>query len=399
MRLPDMGFLRQLNWASGPSPLYLIHLTALALFVYAFVLALQPVSNSDLWFHLKTGERIVETGSLPGPMDPFNFSMEGRELKGGHLYGLRSQWLGQVMLYLGYSIFGAGGFVALKALLLILPFVLIYAWGARREVNAAGLLGLVFILAVPLLLTAIFFSHSYERPQIFSFLISCLVVAVLLVARRTNVWIPFAVAMAVIMAVWGNLHGGHAVGAGVVLLFLSGEFVVLQLNLMEAGLSDWLSPRAKGASRFFIVCVAAIGGVLLHPGGFEQMGWTVWADSAGWHKTRHREQRRAGKRTGVQATYFLYAHTLHLADPCHGLFCHDIRDAVSFMVAGAQGGHLIGACLRRLHMVCSLFFKGSAFCAPINGAHSSVCVHGSFRLEKDNCRCHGRSHCAVICGR
>jgi hypothetical protein len=252
------------------------HLVALAFFIYVYLLALMPLVNSDLWFHLKTGELMLENRALPGPVDPFSFTMEGRPLEGSRLGGLRSQWLGQAVFYLVFSIAQEAGFALFRALLVVLPFVLIYVWSVKADTphgRGGDLLSLA-VLAFPALLTAMFFSHSYERPQAFSFLFVCITLVLLHRLRSGGGWLLFSF-LPLLMALWSNMHGGHALGVAIIGLAAGSELLVLVLHRFGPGWAGRFGEPALRPLRFFFSCALGVAFSALHPGGFQQVRWML----------------------------------------------------------------------------------------------------------------------------
>jgi hypothetical protein len=82
----------------------------------------RELSDSDFWWHLKSGEWIVRTYRLPVP-DPFAYTTAlarpaypGEELV--RHFNLTEEWLAQVSIYLIWRVTGFGGVVLLRALLL-----------------------------------------------------------------------------------------------------------------------------------------------------------------------------------------------------------------------------------------------------------------------------------------
>jgi len=82
----------------------------------------------DLWWHLKAGELIVQTGRVPR-CDPFSFTAAGRPWT-------YHSWLAGVVLYLVHAAGGAAGLVALKAALTSLALGL--AWVAARAAGSGS---------------------------------------------------------------------------------------------------------------------------------------------------------------------------------------------------------------------------------------------------------------------
>src|SRR5215813_819424 len=75
----------------------------LAMFCMIFVLALrQSVSlDPDLWWHLKTGEQIVTTKTVPHT-DDYSFTKQGTEW-------VAHEWLSEVFLYGVFKFLGLTG--------------------------------------------------------------------------------------------------------------------------------------------------------------------------------------------------------------------------------------------------------------------------------------------------
>src|SRR5262245_3812308 len=81
----------------------------------SFIFPLPPL---DFWWHLKAGEVIATTGTIPR-VDAFSFTAEGRPF-------ILQNWLGELIYYWTYQ---AGGFpllVLLAALLTVSAFLLMY---------------------------------------------------------------------------------------------------------------------------------------------------------------------------------------------------------------------------------------------------------------------------------
>src|SRR5438309_11424143 len=84
----------------------------------AFALALRPVTDYDLGFHLRTGEWILQHG-IP-VTDPFSFTQEGKPW-------YLEQWLGATVFSLVFGTLGLQGLIIFKALVLGAAFGLLAA--------------------------------------------------------------------------------------------------------------------------------------------------------------------------------------------------------------------------------------------------------------------------------
>jgi hypothetical protein len=153
--------------------------------VVALMAAMLPAQN-DTWWHLRAG-----ADTLQG-LDPFvdRYSWTVR----GHFFWNHS-WLAQVLLYAAYA---AGGLPLATAM--CVASVTTGWWLVWRRCRGQALERLL-ILGVALPVATLTWSL---RPQVFSILL--LPVAVELVARNHRVGV------AVLMALWANLHAGFMYG-------------------------------------------------------------------------------------------------------------------------------------------------------------------------------------------
>src|SRR6204780_2807689 len=88
-----------------------------------FIWFSSEVADSDTWWHLKTGQYILQTHKLPVP-DPFAFTTAGAgsaypaEETVRH-FNLTHEWLAQIILYLAYAMGGFPGLVILRSALML----------------------------------------------------------------------------------------------------------------------------------------------------------------------------------------------------------------------------------------------------------------------------------------
>lgn len=191
----------------------------LIVFIIMFLLmALFPrLEDPDFYWHLKTGEYIVSTWSLP-QYDIFTYSNYG------HRWVL-SEWLSQVIFYYLYRVAGFGGvgfFVAL-----------IYAscWYVNYTTCNSVLKDEGKAIVVTLLFCS-FMGWVAPRPHVFTFLFFSFFIRQLFLfkyqkSERWLVFIPFG------MAIWANLHGGFFIGLVLMLVFVVAEWVRLLWSGVE----------------------------------------------------------------------------------------------------------------------------------------------------------------------
>jgi hypothetical protein len=206
-------------------------------FTSVFSLFSVRISDPDFWWHLKTGEYIYHTGSLPGT-DPFSytsltkvpFSQESKRSK----FILTQYWLAQLILYGIYHYFNLQGIVYLRASIFTLLIFLIY-----KEVRKEGLGPYLSILLLIPAILILNFGFKGERPQLFSFLLAFLLVYLLEEFRRISLTsdyqrsqkppitatIGYLIPIPLIMLFWANLHGGFILGTVIILGYLFCEVI------------------------------------------------------------------------------------------------------------------------------------------------------------------------------
>ncbi|HEX5371031.1 MAG TPA: hypothetical protein VFY10_16625, partial [Dehalococcoidia bacterium] len=209
-------------------------------------LALLKSTDPDYWWHLRTGQLIVQTHSVP-KADSYSFTAYGKPW-------VAHEWLSELIIY---GLDQAGGYA-----LSILVFIGV----------AAGALWLGFRTAVALgasrwaaLLTSIWAAFMFGgfwvvRPQVFSWFFLALFLAVIVEHRRgrASLWL-----LPPLTAVWVNLHLGVMFGLAIVGLYA----VSLAIERFA-----WLEPHdLKQPFLVFGACVAATmvtpqpGALLLYP--------------------------------------------------------------------------------------------------------------------------------------
>jgi hypothetical protein len=159
-------------------------------------------ADTDSWWHLKTGQYIVQQHRLPYP-DPFAYTTAlvpttPPEASLQH-FNLTHEWLAQAALYLVYSLGGFGAVVLSKAFLLALACALTGFVAARRARS------LIWAVAAALAASSVLASFAHDRPSILSYLFVVLFIAIL--EHGGFLWLLPPLAL-----LWANSHGGHFLG-------------------------------------------------------------------------------------------------------------------------------------------------------------------------------------------
>lgn len=178
-------------------------------------MAVRVSVDSDTWWHLRAGAEIVEKGAVI-TSDPFSMT---RYQESWRYPG----WFAQVMLYAIYQVSGFAGLNLLTAFMVTLAFL--WVW---RFIEGPILLRSALILLAATT-SGVYWS---ARPQIMSFALSG--VFIYLLERELRGDNPPLWAFFVTMALWGNLHGGFAIG----FLLLGAYFGGAVLDLAGKLLTD-----------------------------------------------------------------------------------------------------------------------------------------------------------------
>ena len=223
-------------------PLDGVGLLTCVLYLLFFGFGFASFTDPDYWWHLSTGEQIVETFSIPRH-DEFSFTATGASL-------LNHQWLSEVLIYLSVSWFGyaatLGFFIAVTLASFALMQRLLLRLGTPRAV-ALGLIALAMLISAP---------FWTVRPQLLSWFLLAVFLNTL-VGRNKPPWI-----LVPVLALWANVHLGYILGLGVVSLWLLSH-VWLHFSGKRS-----IDVRGMGNLRGMALFVAAcFGASLLNPNG------------------------------------------------------------------------------------------------------------------------------------
>lgn len=226
---------------------------------YVFGVAMKyPLNDPDVWWHLKTGEYIVQHWEVPR-VDPFAYTT-AVPLDNVKKIGLRSHWLGQVALFLSSRAGGLMGVGVLRTLLIVLPMLILYIWLIRAGLGPWPSLA---VISFPAFALGSQLFYAFERPQGFSFTFTLLAVMVLEKLRgepagggRAGLY-PWL--LPPLMALWANVHAGFIVGNVVIMVYFASE-------AMRSVYFRMRGERHRGVRPlFFVICLASIAASSLNP--------------------------------------------------------------------------------------------------------------------------------------
>ena len=168
-------------------------LMTLVLLLCLFVMAVRPIVDPDFWWHLRTGQYIWETGTVPRH-DIFSHTLQGQPW-------IAHEWLTEVILYAIYAVLGQGGLILVFAGIITAAFALSYLQCDGRPYLAS------FVVVLAAIASAVTWG---VRPQMLSLLLSAVFLYILHLYRRGNgkyVWL-----LPPLMVIWANLHGSFFLG-------------------------------------------------------------------------------------------------------------------------------------------------------------------------------------------
>jgi hypothetical protein len=188
----------------------------LSLGVIALIAAnyFNPFADLDYTWQVRTGERIVHTGSFRPP-EAFTYTIAGRQVPD-------FEWLYEVLLHGVWSAFGYGGLKLLRVLLVAAPLVLL---GLRLRREGVGRHGIVLALGIAVAALA----PAWNLRPLYGTTIGLLLVWGWLhdhcTGRRPLTWwLPVA------MLAWANLHPGIITGQGLLAGAIAWEWLNRRLK-------------------------------------------------------------------------------------------------------------------------------------------------------------------------
>lgn len=229
-------------------------------FLAILAMALRVSVDTDTWWQLRTGETILQEGSVP-KTDSYSYTRAGAEWRYPS-----AAWLSEIQLFSIYNAFGPGGLNIWTAALVTLAFAFIYM----------SLIGGIFLRAFTLILaSATSAVYWAARPYMVSFVLTAVFLWILEDYRwkRRNrlVWLPL------LMILWVNSHPGFAVGFILLFIYIADKALRWFLEQwrpsrglrvgrkeLRAAWRSWLKPLAlSGLGMLAAVAINPSGAAML----------------------------------------------------------------------------------------------------------------------------------------
>jgi hypothetical protein len=229
------------------------------------------VWDIDFWWHIAAGRNILESGVIPS-IDPFGMYDAANACGQTEL---KSEWLGQVLLYSVFRWFDLDGIIYFRAGVLALCLVTVYLRSRLSGSNSS------FSLVFTALAGLVILHHNGERPQLFSFLLLSLTFLLLdYFMCNGKRWLLYCIPP--VMLLWSNTHAGALMGVAALGLFSIGY--VLE-NIRGSSLS--FISRLNSSQNRLMLSVVGLSCIILvaSPSGLDSFKCILFQQSGSIRET------------------------------------------------------------------------------------------------------------------
>ncbi len=228
-------------------------LCVLILALGLFTMAVRPLTDPDVWWHLRTGQLTLQNHSV-FHTDPYSFTR--------YAYSwINHEWLSEVLMFGIYRLAGFGGLIVAFAAVIAAALFLVFLRSPGRP----------YIAAIMTLWGALASASTWGvRPQMFSLLLASVFLVLLDASERRPRLLWWT---APLMLLWANLHAGFPIGLAFIAFFLIGEGLESAI-----GPEPWQKflPRLKQLAAAFALCTALVAvnpnGIRLYWYPFQTLG-------------------------------------------------------------------------------------------------------------------------------
>lgn len=230
-----------------------VMLTAM-LSLLAFLTVLNRFNDTDTWWHLRMGQIIWTTHTIP-TTDLFSYTTN-------HHAWVPHEWLAQLSLYAFYKVAGYQGMMLwlflLAAALLALGYLLCSVYSGNTKTAFIGALTLWIFSTEGLSL----------RPQLLGYVLMVVELTLIEMGRtRSKGWFY---ALPLLFALWVNIHGSFSFGMIILAVELGCSFISGEWGLIVS------RPLERRRRNVFATCGALSAGALfINPNGVHQIFYSV----------------------------------------------------------------------------------------------------------------------------
>jgi hypothetical protein len=217
------------------------------LVVLSFNLGQFLLGDCDTGYHVRAGEYILETLSIPR-MDMFSF-LDPPPAWTAH------EWLSEIIMALAHDALGLTGIVIFFAFILSTTYYLHFKF-LQKESNH-----ILLLTGMALLVIASSVIHFLARPHLFSLLFVVIWYFVLdSYQYRNRNYLYF---LPLLMVIWVNLHGAFIIGFVLLGTYFIGNIIYYFFN--KDVKKDTHTSKAKA---FFVVGIVCLAASLINPYGY-----------------------------------------------------------------------------------------------------------------------------------
>lgn len=223
----------------------------LILFIGIFTMSVREITDNDFWWHLRTGQLIIETKTIP-KVDPFSYTNPGKEW-------VTHEWLTEIFIYLLYRLGGINVLILVFSSIITFSFWLVFL-RCQGKPYLAG-----FVLFLGVIATAPTWG---VRPQMISLLFASLYLFLLdkyIDGKKLRYLIPIPL----IMIFWVNMHASYALGILIVIIFLVGP--ISNCLFKNCRSKNSLIPLWKEIFPILLTLFSCIFAILLNPNGIKMI--------------------------------------------------------------------------------------------------------------------------------
>jgi len=185
----------------------------IALGLLTLLICMTRYADYDLWWHLRLGETIFTTKSIPW-LDSFSYTVAGR-------HQFTGEWLADLIIFLTFNAAGFLGLNLLKAALLFIAAFFLYKQMKSDSADKKGAI-LAAVITLLLVLFAVRF-RLFVRPYLFS--LPFMAIFMYLINRWQNgIYDRLIYLLPLLMLFWANISVGAVFG-----LFLIGVATLLDI--------------------------------------------------------------------------------------------------------------------------------------------------------------------------
>ncbi|KNZ69339.1 hypothetical protein Tfer_1976 [Thermincola ferriacetica] len=220
------------------------HVALIALLIMFIVGHAKPIADPDVWWHLKTGLDIIDTGQVPRE-DRYTFSNMGHEW-------IAHEWLAEVIYAFLYKAGGYHGLVVINIIVLGLISTMAFHVCYRRTKG-----NLTWSVIAVLFIAVILSNFWTFRPHMFGYLFFTAYLFILYQYEKGQDYLIF---LPLLMLLWVNSHGSYIIG-----IILMGFHLVAHLVDFHLGRYRGKKWPAGKRKKFLFVLGTVVLATLLNP--------------------------------------------------------------------------------------------------------------------------------------